>query len=75
MPAFAAWPKPKPISRSAKITHSFWPQWRYTASITSETFFLVSCRLMRLNGTLALRGMIWAMSIRPGVVTCTERTG
>ncbi len=26
MPAFAAWANPRPISRSAKITHSFWPQ-------------------------------------------------
>jgi hypothetical protein len=47
--------KPRPIRRSAKITLSFWPQWRYTASITSEMLFLVSSRLIRLNGQLRVR--------------------
>ena len=28
MPAWQAWRKPMPIMRSAKITVSFWPQWR-----------------------------------------------
>jgi len=28
MPARQAWPKPSDIRRSAKITVSFWPQWR-----------------------------------------------
>ena len=75
MPALAAWPKPSPISRSAKITHSFWPQWRYTMSITSETLFLVSCLLISSNGTLGCFGRICAIIIRPGVVTTTSRTG
>ncbi len=71
MPALNAWPKPRPISRSAKITHSFWPQWRYTASITSETFFLVSCWLISSNGTFGCFGRICAIIMRPGVVTTT----
>jgi hypothetical protein len=74
MPAFAAWRKPRPISRSAKITLSFWPQWRYTASITSEMFFFVSSRFTRPKGSCDRAAAARPIIIRPGVVTTRSVT-
>ena len=68
MPALQACWKPIVISRSQKMTVSFWPQWRYTWSMTFEISFLVRRRLRRSKPTAGLRGRMADSIMRPAVV-------
>src|SRR3546814_10195278 len=58
IPALKARVKPSAIMRSQKMTVSFWPQWRYTTSMTLVISFLVSRWLITRNGTFLCFGRI-----------------